>query len=93
MHYENPSKTVRENLEQFLINGSDNLKEIIIPLIETKNFLIQNEPDVFHDIIQQQFNDRLKEIVMTEFCKSFTITPEEAIIVLEDVYLEEFFKC
>jgi hypothetical protein len=80
-------------LEKFLVNESEYLKTIVIPLIETKDFLIQNEPDIFHDIIKEQFRDRVRQIIIDEYCKSFTITPEEAIIFLEGLDLEEFFKC
>lgn len=84
---------LKDTLKKFLINERSDLKEIIIPLIETKEFLILNEPDVFHEEIRQQFNDKLRQIIIGEFCKGFTITPEEAMIVLEDINLEEFFKC
>ena len=65
---------------------------MIKPLIETKNFLIQNEPDVFHDTINEQFKQTMNNIVLEEFSKKFPITPEEAVTILEDVSLEEFFK-
>lgn len=81
------------SLENFLINEREHLKTLIIPLIETKDFLIQNEPDVFHDEIMNQFKDRLGQIIIDEYSKSFTMTPEEAIMILEGIELEEFFKC
>jgi hypothetical protein len=82
-----------DSLKNFIINEFDYLNGIIQPLIETKNYLIKNEPRVFHDVIQEQFEDRLRNIIISEYTKSFTITPEEAIIILEEVNLEEFFKC
>jgi len=62
-------------------------------LIETKNFLIENEPDIFHEEIENQFNEKLNSIVIEEFCKRFTVTPEDAMLMMEDIKLEEFFKC
>ena len=66
---------------------------LIEPLIETRDFLIQNEPDIFHEEIQTQFNEKLNGVVIEEFCKRFTITPEDAIMMMEGIQLEEFFKC
>lgn len=83
----------KEKLIDFFLNEKQRLAEIIFPLIETKNFLIENEPEVFHDEIIRQFNERMNSVIIEEFCKSFTITPEEAMLLLEDVSLEEFFKC
>lgn len=83
----------KENLISFLLNDSERLREMIFPLIETKNFLIENEPDVFHEEIIKQFNERMNNLLIEEFCKHFTITPEEAMILLEDVSLEDYFKC
>jgi len=83
----------KEKLIDFFLNEKQRLAEMIFPLIETKNFLIENEPEVFHDEIIKQFNERTNSIIIGEFCKHFTITPEEAMILLEDVSLEEYFKC
>lgn len=66
---------------------------MIEPLIETKDFLIQNEPDVFHEEILNQFKERMNSIITEEFCKSFTATPEEVMLLLEGISLEEYFKC
>lgn len=83
----------QEKLIRFFLNEKDYLKTLIDPLIETKNSLIKNESEVFHEIIEEQFKERMNQIIIQEFSKHFTITPEEAITMLEDISLEEFFKC
>ena len=40
----------QEKLIRFFLNEKDYLKTLIDPLIETKNSLIKNESEVFHEI-------------------------------------------
>lgn len=82
-----------EKLISFCLNEKNYLKTLVDPLIETKEFLLDNEPEIFHEEIKDQFNRRLNEIVIEEFCKHFTVSPEESIILLEGRSLEEYFKC
>ena len=82
-----------KNLITFILNEKQNLLDLVIPLIETKNFLIQNEPDIFHEEIESQFNETLNRIIVEEFSKKFTTTPEDVMLMMENVKLEEFFKC
>ena len=83
----------REKLIHFLLNEKKTLKPLICALVKTKNHLIENEDRVFHDEIKRQFNDRMNELLIAEFSKVVTINPEEAMILLEEVSLEEFFEC
>lgn len=84
---------MEEKLISFCLNERSYLKTLVDPLIETKQFLLDNEPIVFHEEIKHQFKDRLNNLIMEEFCKKFTVSPEEAMILLEGKSLEEYFKC
>jgi|688.fasta_scaffold353469_3 hypothetical protein len=85
--------TPQEKLICFLLNEKKNLTPLVCSLVKTKNFLIETEHEVFHDEIRKQFKERMNSILIQEFSKNFTISPEEAMILFEDISLEEHFEC
>lgn len=77
---------------EYIVSCKPELDSIINPIIEEKNELLLKEDLVFHDLIKEEFKEVVTKILVDHITKSFAISTEEVMIMLEDIDLEKIFK-
>lgn len=83
----------KDDAIEFIILSKPELIDMINSLIKEKQMHLLNEDIVFHDIIKEQFKDVMAKIIIDQLTNRFAISTEEAIMLIEEVDLEEIFKC
>lgn len=83
----------KDDAIEFIILSKPELIDMINCLIKEKQMHLLNEDIVFHDIIKEQFKDVMAKIIIDQLTNRFAISTEEAIMLIEEVDLEEIFKC
>lgn len=83
----------KDDAIEFIILSKPELIDMINSLIKEKQMHLLNEDIVFHDVIKEQFKDVMAKIIIDQLTNRFAISTEEAIMLIEEVDLEEIFKC
>jgi len=65
---------------------------ILAPVIETLNYLLENENKLFKDEILDQFEDTCKWIMAKNIHNRFDLTIEDAYILLEHINVRNYLS-
>jgi hemoglobin-like flavoprotein len=81
---------VKDDILDDLVVNKEHYKIILAPLIETLDYLLENEDKVFKDDVLSQFEDTAKWVIAKNIHNRFNITIEDAYILLEHVSIRSY---
>lgn len=83
---------MNEQIKEHLYSNIALYREVFYDDYKKRCELIKTEPQVFHSIIDEQFNYLLRQKISDDISKSLGCPVDEVISVLEDVSLKEMFN-
>lgn len=81
---------VNEIVFQFLVQNHFHFKEKTAPFRKQKEALLTKEDSSFHEEINQQYRDLVKQMVLDEITKQFALPIESVIITLEGFNVDAY---
>lgn len=73
-----------------LIVNKQHYVTILAPLIETLEYLLENEDKLFKDDVLSQFEDTSKWVIAKNIHHRFNVTIEDVYILLENVNIRSY---
>lgn len=76
-----------------LINNQDYYKLVAQDLTDELTNILKTEDPVFYDAIKHNYFDLVRQRFLIEMTTRLKVSPEDAMIVLQTVNLEDYLKC
>lgn len=90
MSVRNP--TVEDSVFMYLVYNQERFKIELNPFVKQRDSLLKSEDSSFHEEIQDQFKAYVNSVLMDNVTKHLAISSEDAIIVIENVNLDEYLR-
>lgn len=75
-----------------LIHNQAHYVSLLNDLLNQRKMVLETEDPVFHQEIEKNFEETAKSIILQDVVKRLLITPEDAMIVLNELNLKEYLK-
>lgn len=88
MYSEN--NNVQQSIFLFLMYNQEHFKNRVAPFKSQKETLLNNEDSSFHEEIKEQYESFVRKMIVDEVTGHLAISTEDAIIMIEDLNLNEY---
>jgi hypothetical protein len=84
------SPTVEHNVFMYLVYNQERFKIELNQFVKQRDSLLKTEDSSFHGEIQEQFKAYANSVLVDNVTKHLAISSEDAIIVIENLNLDEY---
>lgn len=82
--------TVEDSIFMYLVYNQGRFKIELSQFVKQRDSLLKSEDSSFHEEIQDQFKSYALSVLVDNVTKHLAISSEDAIIVIENVNLDEY---
>jgi hypothetical protein len=84
------NSTVEDSIFMYLVYNQERFKIELSEFVKQRDSLLKSEDSSFHEEIQDQFKAYALSVLVDNVTKHLAISSEDAIIVIENVNLDEY---
>jgi len=82
---------MKEQIKEHLLNNQEYYKELLKPYKDKRDFVL-SYLSMFDDVIDNQYQDICKKIILDDITKRLALNTESVMIELEDLNIETYLK-